>query len=174
MCISSYLEEDVHVFMHVPLSSRSSLDCWNLRTGSATVRVRGLSSAEVGGQSSRGRHETRRLGDTAARPHRDEGQQFAVALGREHKDAGVEPFNNFIASFDSSSRSEWDDSISSCRSYTFNVNLFISQWRGFYYTTLLFRFVPTFSLLWTEVRAQTSKTNISQRTVGGLDICTPP
>lgn len=41
-----------------------------------------------------------------------------------------EPFNNFIASFDSSSRSEWDDSKSSCRSHTFTFNLFICASAG--------------------------------------------
>lgn len=62
--------------------------------------------------------ERRRRGDTAAHP-KNRGSAVCGGRGLGHKDAAVEPFNNFMASSDSSSPSELHGK-RSWRSYAFN------------------------------------------------------
>lgn len=65
---------------------------------------------DVGGQAKRGRHETRRLGDTAGCPKKKKpGSAVCGGRGQEHKDAPVEAFNDRNTSSDSSSESDGEN-----------------------------------------------------------------
>lgn len=164
------------VYAHVLPSSRNSLHRWNLRTGSATVRVRGLSSAEVGGQARRGRHETRRLSDTAVRPHEREGQRFAAAWGantRTQPCSRSTTLSPVLIHPHALNETTAKVPAGAIRSHLIYSSVHQPVKRILLHYIIMQICSNTQSIV--NWRACTNlQTNISQRIVGGVGICTPP